>query len=176
MEKIIYLLIILTISLSFFGCDYCIGLNGRVLSNVDGEPIRDAQVTLKSRNTTITTDSFGVFHLQHCGGGKPPKSIYIISKEGYKDFEIEFGSTNSGSVTIVKTGEKYYDLGGKLFYPDSTNLSTYTGVIRFEKFSKDYTKKGDSVIFYMDIDDVEVDFENYLKRWRNGWGNRYKIK
>ena len=174
----IYILSILTINLTFYSCDYCIQMNGRVLSNENGEPIGDAKVTLKSRNITVTADSLGFFYLKDCGGGRPPKPIYIISKEGYKDFEIEFRSISSGSGIIVKTGEKYYDLDGKFFYPDSTNLSTYHAVITFEKYSKDFSKRGDSLVFYMDIDDINIDFENYLKGLRNGGWNidRYKIK
>ena len=178
MRKLIYLLSILTLGFTFYSCDYSIGLKGRVLSNETGEPISGALVTLKSRNITVVTDSLGFFYLRETGGGKPPKPIYLISKEGYKDFEIEFGSTNSGRVTIVKTGEKNYDLGGKYFYPDSTNLSTYLAVITFEKFSQDYMERGDSVIFFMDIDDMEVEFANFLKRRQGGgWNNdRYVIK
>ena len=57
----IYVLSILIISLTFWGCDYCIQLEGRVLSNENSEPIRDAHVTLKSRNITVITDSLGFF-------------------------------------------------------------------------------------------------------------------
>ena len=178
MKKLAYLLSILTLSLTFFGCDYCIQLKGRVLSNETGEPISGAIVALKSRNITVTTDSLGFFHLTECGGGRPPKCIYGIRKEGYKDFEIEFASTSSRSVTIVKKGSKDYDLGGRYFYLDSTNLSTFWGVITFEKYSRDFSKRGDSVIFYMDIDDTEIDFENFLKSFQNGgwYIDRYKIK
>ena len=178
MKKVIYILCTLTISLTFFGCDYCIQLKGRVLSNENGEPIRDVHVTLKSKNITVITDSLGFFNLKHCGGGRPPKPEYIISKTGYKDFEIEFHSTGLGSGFIVKTGEKNYDLGGKFFYPDSTNLSTYHAVIALEKYSQDFSKKGDSFMFYLDIDDIDIDFENYLKKLQEGGWNidRYKIK
>ena len=173
MKKIIYLLCALTLSFTFHSCDYCIHLKGRVLSNENGEPISDAQVTLKSRNISVTTDSLGFFYLQDFGGGRPPKPIYRIRKEGYKDFEIEFGSTNSGRITIVKTGIKHYDLGGKFFYPDSTNLSTFLAVITFEKYSQDYSKRGDSFIFYMDIDDTEIDFKKFLDKWNV---DSYKIQ
>ena len=137
---------------------------GRVLSNLTGEPIRGALVTLESKNTTVITDSFGFFHLIEFGHGKPSGHIYSIRKEGYKDFEVEFTFTNSESITAVKRELKNYDLGGKRFYPDSTNLLTFSYVVRFEKYSKDYAKRGDSVVFYMDIDDDDLDFENYLER------------
>ena len=174
----IYVLSILIISFTFLGCDYCIQLEGRVLSNENSEPIRDAHVTLKSRNITVITDSLGFFYLEDCGGGTPPKPEYIISKAGYKDFEIEFRSIGSGNAIIFKTGEKNYDLDGKFFYPDSTNLSTYIGVITFEKYSRHFSNRGDSLVFYMDIDDMDIDFENYLKRFQKGGWNidRYKIK
>jgi len=177
MKKLIYLVGILVLSPAFYSCDYCIRLEGKVLSNINGKPIRGAQVTLKSRNITVTTDSLGYFYLRDCGGGRPPKSAYIIRKEGYKDFEIEFRSIESGNAIIVKTGEKKYDLGGKFFYPDSTNLSTYH-IITFEKYSTDFSKRGDSLVFYMDVDDTSLDFENYLKGIQNGGGNidKYKIQ
>ena len=178
LKKVIYALSIMTISLTFYGCDYYIQLKGRVLSNENGEPIKDAHVTLKSINITVTTDSLGFFHLKHVGGCRVPKPLYVIRKEGYKDFEIEFRSIGSGRAVIVKNGEKYYDLGGKFFYPDSTNLSTYHAFITFEKYSQDFSKRGDSFVFYMDIDDIDIDFENYLKGIQNGGWNidRYKIK
>ena len=168
MKKKIYILSILIGNLIFHGCDYCIQLKGRVLSNKNDEPIREAQITLKSRNITVVTDSLGFFYLQDCGGGRCPKPIYVVSKEGYKDFEMEFRSMDSGDGIIVKTGQKNYDLGGKYFYPDSMNSSTYLAVIAFEKYSKDYAKRGDSVIFYMDIDNEEANFENFLRNFQNG--------
>ena len=178
MKKLIYVLNILALGIVFYGCDYCIQLEGKVVSNINGEPVKDAQVTLKSKNITVTTDSLGYFYLMDCGGGIPPKAVYSIKKEGYKDFEIEFRSMNSGNAIIVQTGSKDYDLGGKFFYPDSTNLSTYHAVIAFEKYSKDFSKRGDSIVFYMDIDDTAIEFENYLKGLQNGgWDiDKYKIK
>ena len=177
MKKTLYLVSILILSLPFYSCDYCIRLEGRVVSNINGEPIKDAHITLKSRNITVTTDSLGYFYLMDCGGGSPPKAVYSIEKEGYKDFEIEFRSMDAGSAIIVKTGGKDYDLGSKFFYPDSTNLSTYH-IITFEKYSRDFSKRGDSLVFYMDIDDDEIDFENYLKGIQNRGENidRYKIQ
>ena len=174
MKKIVYLSSILTLSLALYSCSYVIDLEGRVLSNETEEPISGALVTLKSKNITVTTDSLGFFHLTLFGHGKPPSRIYSIKKEGYKDFEVEFTFSGSKSTTIVRRGLKNYDLGGKYFYPDSTNLSTFLYVVRFEKYSRDYAKRGNSVIFYMDIDDDVVDFEKFLKR---GWNtDRWIIK
>ena len=176
MKKLIYFFSIFMVACC--GCDYCIGLNGRVLSNITGEPIRDVQVRLKSRNIIVKTDSLGFFSLEDCGGGSPPKPIYTISKEGYKDFEIEFSRKSSEKIYKVKTGEKNYDLNGKFFYPDTTNLSTYFGIIEFEKYSQDFANRNDSLVVYLDVDDMDIDFDFFLKRLKNGGWNidRYKIK
>ena len=161
-----------------FGCDYCIILNGRILSNITSEPISGAQVRLKSIDRIVTTDSLGYFEIMIFGGGSPPKAIYTISKEGYKDFEIEFGRSGSKRVYKITTGGKNYDLHGKFFYPDSTNLSTYFVIIEFEKYSTDFAFRNDSLIVYMDMDDMDVDFANYLNSFKTcGWDiDKYKIK
>jgi len=49
----------------------------------------------------VETDSSGSFHLQETGGGRPPKPIYLIRKDGYKDFEIEFGFSDSKVIYLV---------------------------------------------------------------------------
>ena len=161
-----------------YSCDYSIKRNGRVLSSLDGKPISGAKISLKDKNITITTDSLGYFNLEVVGGRKPPKPIFIISKEGYKNFEIEFDATNSENVFKVKTEKKNYNLNGKFFYPDSTNLLTFFTSIEFEKYSKDFAIKNDSLIIYLDIDDLEIDFGNYLKKLKiNGWDiDRYKVR
>ena len=179
MKKIVYLSSILTLSLALCSCSYAIELEGRVLSNETEEPISGALVTLTSKNITVTTDSLGFFHLRTSAPGKVPRRTFSIKKEGYKDFEVEFTITNSESTTIVKRGLKNYDYGGTRFYYDSTNLSRFRKIIWFDKYSKDYARRGNSVIFYMDIDDDKIDFKKFLDRHRNEWWgdiDRYMIK
>ena len=170
----------LTIMILFFllGCDYHIKQKGRILSNVDRQPIVNARINLKNTSIVVLTDSSGYFDLEYVGGGKSPDPIYVITKEGYKDFEFTFDYSNSESIYRVKKGEKNYDLNGKFFYPDSTNPATYFIDIQFDKFSKDFTIRNDSLILYMDLDNIKVDFENYLESFKaGGWNiDKYKIK
>jgi hypothetical protein len=176
MKKMTYILSILILSL--YGCDYSIQLKGRVFSNANGEPICGAQVILKSVNFIAETDSLGFFHLWHTGGGRVPKPIYLIKKDGYKDFEIEFKFSDSKHIYLVKEEKKNYDFGEKFFYPNSTNLRTHITNFTIEKYSNDFAMRGDSLIIYLDIDDIDIEFENFLKRHQNGgWNNdRYVIK
>jgi hypothetical protein len=176
MKNLIYLIFVLPIIL--ISCDCHIQQKGRILSNIDGQPIVNARINLKNTNTVVKTDSIGYFDLEYVGGGNCPKPIYTISKEGYKDFEIAFDYSSSENIIKVKKGDKNYDLKGKFFYPDSTNLSTYFVDIQFEKYSKDFSIKNDSLILYMDLDNTNIDFTNYLKMLKNGGWNidKYKIK
>jgi len=179
MKKWIYLSsVIMLLFCNCTGCRHNLELNGRVLSNVSGEPIRNAQVTLMSKDTTVITDSLGFFNLSLYGSGKMPRPIFTISKEGYKDFKIEFDQTGESRVYTVTRGTKDYNFGGKRFYPDSTNLSTFIGLISFEKYSRDFTTRNDTLTFYMDIDDDEIDLQNYLKEIQNSEGStdKYKIQ
>jgi hypothetical protein len=159
-------------------CDCFIQQKGRILSNIDGQPIVNARINLKNTNSVVLTDSMGYFDLHYVGGGNCPKQVFIISKEGYKDFEIALNYSSSVNLIEIKKGDKNYDLKGKFFYPDSTDPSTYFVDIQFDKYSKDFTIKNDSLILYMDLNDAKIDFANYLKMLKNqGWNiDKYKIK
>ena len=152
---------------------YHFEFDGQVLSNITGEPIKGAQVTLISRDITVVTDSLGFFNLTVYGNARrAPRWVYRISQDGYKDFEIEISQTRSQRVYTVKRGTRRYDFGDKRLFPDSTNLSTWIlmRAIPFENNSRDFTTRNDSFVFYMDADDVEIDLENLLRtRPDDGW-------
>jgi hypothetical protein len=175
MKKLIIILSVFLLLL-FYSCvglwRYHIEFEGKVLSNITGEPIEGAQVTLTSRDITVLTDSLGFFNLIVSGNRRrAPERIYRISKDGYKDFEIEINQTRSQRVYSVTRGTRYYDFGDKRLLPDSTNLSTWIlmRAIGFENYSKDFTTRNDSFVFYMDADDIEIDLENYLSDFTDGW-------
>ena len=175
MKKWIYILP--TFALLFCSCvfwRYSIRLDGRVLSNINEEPIKNAQVTLNCRNVTVATDSLGFFNLHVVGGGSrrsAPQRLFTISKEGYKDFRIRIEPNRRGreSVYTVKRGRVPYTFGGKRFYPDSTNLSTWIGITHFEKYSRDFSVRNNSFTFFMDIDCPIADLELFLKHREPGW-------
>ena len=174
MKKWIYILFAFVLLLSScIARIYVISLDGRVLCNKSEKPIENAQVALEGgrRNVTVSTDSLGIFNLHVYGSGRSPERLFIISKEGYKDFRIRIEHNWRGTRKIytVERGRVPYTFGGKRFYPDSTNLSTWIGITDFEKYSRDFATRNGRLTFYLDIDDLEVDLQNFLDLWDDGW-------
>ncbi len=145
------------------GCDCSINQRGRVFSNEDEEPIANVQIKLAGTDTVVRTDSLGYFDLQYVGGARCPAQVYIVTKPGYKSFQIELDQSPERTLATVKQDSRPYDLKGKNFYPDSMNKSTYIASIDFEKYSKDFAVRGDSLILYLDLDDPDLDFQKYVK-------------
>ena len=160
MKKLICIFLVFV----FCACDYVISIDGQVLSNTTNEPIVDAEVVLKvgrRRSVFTTTDSLGFFDVGLFGGGKFPRKYFVeINKEGYKNFKMEF---RRGALK-VKNESFFYDFGGTRFYPDSTNLSTWHGV-SFSKYSTDFARRQGSFIIYLDVDDFDAEFKEFLKNF-----------
>lgn len=145
------------------GCDCSVNQCGRVFSNHDGEPIANVQIKLAGTDSVVRTDSLGYFNLHYVGGGCCPTQQYIVTKQGYKSFQIELDQSSDRTLMTVRQEHLPYDLKGKNLYPDSMNKSTYIVSIDFEKYSKDFAFRGDSLILYLDPDDRDLDFKKYVK-------------
>jgi len=166
MKKIIFVIIV-TIILFLSGCiSSVIHLKGRVLSNVNGEPIANAIVKLQSADIYVKTDSLGYFELVHIGG-MPSKANFLVSKEGYKDFEIEFDSKGRQKIYKITNDNVFYSFtdGRMLCYDTIKSAGSLHAGFSIEKYSTGFTSRNDSIIFYLDLDiGVDNEFENLLKK------------
>jgi len=167
MKRVIYILILGFSAIILTACISVIHLDGQILSNVDKEPIIGAQVILEVRNRSIvtTTDSLGYFSLTYVGGMPSRTHRYIVRKEGYKDFKIEFSRTRPDRILRISRGIQYHDLNGKRFYPDSTNLSHFLVAFPTEKYSRDFAMRRDSLFIYLDTNNIDFEFTKFKKRF-----------
>lgn len=174
MRKVYLFLIIITL----YGCDCRLHIEGEVLSNIDEKPIKNATIRLGGTNIITYSDSLGYFNIDYIGGGKAPKPILIISKKGYKNFELEFDNNDSENSIKVKTDVIEFDLKGKKLYPDSMNLSTFMTVLEFDKYSKDYMLRKNRITLFLDPENSKKDFLNRIEEMKKGGWNmeRYIIK
>jgi hypothetical protein len=174
MKKIIMIIYMLLIII-LYGCiDSVVKLEGRVVSNITGEPIVDAKIKLKYANIIVTTDSLGYFNLTYiCGISE--KKEFLITKKGYKDFEIEVDYKHPQMIYKISNESYYYDLkNSNQLCPDTiTSANVWLTTISFDKYSKDFAIKKDSLIVYLDFDlGIDGEFENYLKQHKH---HKFKI-
>ena len=116
-------------------------------------PIEGAEVEMMDQNRKVVTDSKGTFSIaKHTGFCFDP--ILRISKANYKPFEIKI-ETNSNAIKYSITYDSESFNFDKPIYPDTINKNTFIVASWIEKYSRDFQVKDDSLVIYLDDDNIE---------------------
>jgi hypothetical protein len=128
-------------------------------------PIEGAEVEMIDQNRKVVSDSNGTFSIaKHAGFCFDP--ILRINKVNYKPFELKI-ETNSNTINYtIKHDSESFEFD-KPIYPDTTNKNTFIVVSWIEKYSRNFQIKGDSLIIYLDDDNIEKEKEKINDRIKN---------
>ena len=120
MKKIfIYIIIVLVLA----SCDSTCIMSGKVVSDVDGEVITNAQI-VTSEDITIYSDSTGSFKLNLFGPGlRSDKLEVLVSKDGYETKYFDLSKCEDINNITLKL--KPYNTPFITKYPSSFVLSAY---------------------------------------------------
>lgn len=151
MKKLIPTLVFLTFLLS--SCDCVINVDGKVISSRTKLPIANASIVLIDRDITSTSDKNGNFNIgEHTGFCYPVELEIQIEK--HKPFRILIENQSDGINYKVKSELEFIEYDSP-FYPNPANRGTFIIGTSIDKFSKNFEVKSDSIIIYLDEDNLE---------------------
>ena len=115
--------IYITIILALTSCDHTFIMTGKVISDVDGEIITNAQI-VTSEGITIYSDSTGSFKLNLFGPGpRSDKLEVLVSKDGYETKYFDLSKYEDiNNITLIL---KPYKAPFVTKYPSSFVVSAY---------------------------------------------------
>ncbi len=161
MKSKLRLVLLSPLFIVLYGCIGCIamdppkfGFTGIIIDKDTGKPISGATVSLSEGKMVLLTDSRG-FCNGTCGVSHTP--IVLVSKNGYKPFQIEFDKSRDLSIYKVKHETEYVNLE-KPFYFVEGDSSTYMVNIAIEKWSVDFAS-GDTMKIYLSKSNKMVEIE-----------------
>jgi len=147
-------LIILTGILTFFtSCDCGIYINGKIISSVTGNPIKEAKIEMINKDLFAKSDANGIFRIGEMTGFCYSPKIRV-SYNNHKPFIIELDSDKEFQVYKLKSESEYIEFD-KPFYPNPNNHNTFITSALVEKYSQNFEIKSDSLIIYLDEHDLE---------------------
>ena len=160
----------LTYALLFFtsvltACDCHTEIEGRIYSSTNGLPIEGATIMLLGTNKIVKSDQLGGYNLTYISGFCPDREL-IISKEGYKPFQIKLDNSNDHKIYTVKSETKSVDFETPV-YPDSTNPNTYVTGSWVNLYSENFRVNSDSLIIYLDVKNDDQEIQNIKEKLKN---------
>ena len=154
--------------LTFTSCDCHVAIQGIVIDKESGKPIQNAKVNMTDRDIEELTDN-GIFDIgEHSGFCYDPK--VEVSMNGYKPFRIQIiHRSEYTSYNIESEGISVdYD---EPFYPDPSNKNTFMTGTWINKFSEDFKVSGDTIILYLEEDNLEKEIQRIKEHLRKTLGN-----
>lgn len=146
-------------------CDMYTGTSGKVIDQETGKPISDARVVLLDKLDSTKTNNKGYFEIRKSTGAYKVDPEVLITKAGYKPFQLKKKYTSKETSYIVKSELIYVDFD-KPVYPDPKNRKTFLVCTSIEKWSQDF-RTGDTLIFYLTRDDRKSEIENIKSEIKN---------
>ena len=153
------------ISLLLYSCDCWIEVNGKVISSNTGKAISGAKVEMLGRNLNSTSDQNGKFSIGEMTGFCYDPKIKV-TYDGHKPFIIELESESDFQSYKLKCESESVNFG-EPFYPDPKNRNTYILSTWIDKYSKDFEIKSDSLIIYLNEDNLVKEIERIKEKLKN---------
>jgi len=157
--------------LPFFlsACDYVTDLEGKIIDIETGKPISGATVNLLDGKDIQETNADGFFSVSFC----PTRLTYpkvLITKKGYKPFEIEFDGSDKQKIYKVTTETKYVKLS-KPFYFIPNDTSSYMVNVNIDKWSRNFSV-GDTLKIYLKPDNENLEVKQELEKIKRNWATQ----
>ena len=153
------------ISLLLSSCDCQILVKGKVISSETGKPINGAKIEMVGKNLNSTTDQNGNFRIGEMTGFCYSPKVKVTYK-GHKPFEIELESDSDFQNYKLKKASESIDFD-EPFYPDPTNKNSYIVATWIEKYSGNFKIKSDSLIIYLDENNLTKEIELAKRKLKN---------
>jgi len=152
-----YFLTLLIFTIGLTSCDCYVAVKGQVISSSTGKPIIGAEIEILDRNIKTSSSENGVFLIdEQTGFCYDPK--IKITKIGYKPFLINIES-NSNFTTYKVLSEKKSINFSEPIYKNPSNRRTFISSTWINSYSRNFAVKGDSLIIFLDIDDLEKEMQ-----------------
>ncbi len=169
--KITVITFVISISLFlvliYFGArDYIVYMTGIVIDKESGQKLSNVNVKLIDVNDSVTTDNKGYFEIYR----RPTRSVskkIVVSKSGYKPFQITIENSDNDYKYIVKT-ERLSVNFDKPFYPHLNDSNVYFSNIDIEKYSQTFCA-GDTLKIYLDKNDEKFEVEKIKSEMLKNW-------
>ncbi len=162
LQNIICLVFLMTLT----SCDCYVKVTGQIVSSSTGKPIENALVTMIDKNREVYSDKNGHFLIDMQTGFCFDPEIKV-TKKGFKPFQILI-SVDSKSISYKITSESQSVDFDEPLYPDSTNRNTFITGTWIEKYSQDFKSRNDSLILYLDTDNLEEEIKEIKEKRKNG--------
>lgn len=160
---IIYGILLILIS----SCDIYTGTSAKVLDQETGKPISDARVVLLYKSDSTKTNDKGYFEIRSSTGLYKVDPEVLITKAGYKPFQLKEKHSSKETSYIVKSESIDVDFD-KPVYPDPRNRGTFIVSTSIDKWSQDF-RAGDTLIFYLTRDDRNSEIERIKNEIKHNW-------
>jgi len=140
-------------------------VDGRLISSDTKLPIDNAKVKLVGRNIEGTSNEKGSFSIGEHTGFCYPVELQV-SLEKHKPFRITIENESDEIIYKVES-ESYFIYYDEPFYPDTNHKGTYFISASIEKYSSNFTISDDSIIIYLEENNLEKEILEIKNSIRN---------
>jgi len=140
------------------------GMTGKVYDKETGKPIAHATVILLEDKDKVQTDNEGYFEVYTPTGNKRIDPIVVVSKKGYKPFQLRINYSGDETSYSVKTETEYIQYKDTLFL--FSNKSSYLLGVDIEKWSQDFAV-GDTLKIYLKKKNTEAEVKEIRARFKS---------
>jgi|GEM_PF-6027171 hypothetical protein len=131
-------------------------MTGKVYDKETGKPIANATVNLLENKDIAQTDSNGYFEVYTHTGSHKTSPMIIVSKKGYKSFQLRVSYSDGENSYSVKSETEYIKYKDTLFL--NLNKTSYLLGVDIEKWSNNFSV-GDTLKIYLTRENVEKEVE-----------------
>lgn len=131
-------------------------MRGKVYDKETGKPIADATVNLLEDKDIVQTDHNGYFEVYTQTGAHKIDPIVVVSKKGYKPFQLSIKHSGDEISYSVKSQTEYVEYKDTLFL--SSNKDSYLLGVDIEKWSQNFAVD-DTLRIYLTKKDIEGEVE-----------------
>lgn len=147
----------LSLLIGLSSCDCYVAVKGKVVSSSTGMPISGVVIKMLDRNIETTSNSNGQFLIYEQTGFCFDPNLEL-TKQGYKPFRLKISSDSESISYEVNTKSKSVDFDK----PVESRIGTWIDI-----YSQDFRTKGDSIIFYLNEDNLEQELETIKEKLKN---------
>ena len=146
-------------------CNCQIMVKGKIISAETGKPINGAKIEIVGRNLTLESNQKGIFKIGEMTGFCYDPKMKVTYK-GHKPFIIELESKSEFQNFKLKKESEFVEYK-EPFYPNPNNKNTFITGTWIEKYSGDFKIKSDSLLIYLDENNLTKEIELIKEELKN---------